>query len=43
MTIEELHRAYDKNYGKMLEIIEEIGGDEWIPDHRRNRTAFYRS
>lgn len=41
MILKELHKAYDKNYGKILEIISEMGGDKQIPYHRKRRTTLY--
>jgi hypothetical protein len=41
MTLREIREAYDENYQKMLQIIEEMGGEKNIQYHRRNRTPLY--
>ncbi len=43
--MESLHRirqAYDENYRQMLEIIQQMGGDEQIRFHRQRRSALYK-
>ncbi len=37
-----IRKAYDDNYRKMREIIQQMGGDQQIKFHRRQKTALYR-
>jgi len=37
----EIRKAYDKNYREMLEVIQEIGGENNIPYHRIKKTRLY--
>ena len=41
MTRQEIRKAYDENYRKMLKLIVEMGGEKNIQYHRENRTPLY--
>ncbi len=41
-TIAEIRKAYELNYKKMLEIIQQMGGDRQIKYHRKQNTPLYR-
>lgn len=42
MQLKEVRKKYDENYGKMLRIIQKMGGDDKIAEHRRKNTPLYR-
>ncbi len=42
MNLLEIRKAYDKNYKEMTEIIEKMGGDKQIKQHRQNNTILFR-
>ena len=41
-SLSEIRRAYDENYRKMVEIIQQMGGDQQIKLHRKLNTPLYR-
>lgn len=41
-SLNEIRKAYDENYRKMIEIIEKMGGDQEIKTHRKIQSPLYR-
>lgn len=41
MQLIQIRRQYDQNYREMIRIIEEMGGDENIPLHKKSRSPLY--
>jgi len=37
-----IRKAYEENYQKMQEIIQQMGGDKAIKIHRRHQSTLYR-
>lgn len=42
MQLNDIRKAYEKNYHEMSELIARMGGDDQIKFHRKNRTPLYR-
>ncbi len=41
-SLNEIRKAYDDNYRKMIEVIEKMGGDQEIKSHRKVQSPLYR-
>ncbi len=41
MHLHDIRKEYEKNYHEMLKVIAQMGGDDKIKFHRRNRTPLY--
>lgn len=41
MTLHSIRKAYDENYHKMLQTIQQMGGENKIKFHRKKRTSLY--
>ena len=41
-SIFQVRQAYEENYQQILTIIQEMGGDEQIKEHRRRQSSLYR-
>lgn len=43
MTMHQIRRSYDENYRKMLQTIQQMGGDDKIKFHREKKTPLYKA
>jgi hypothetical protein len=41
-SLNEIRKAYDDNYKKMMEVIQRMGGDQEIKTHRKKQSPLYR-
>ena len=41
MTLPEIRHAYDKNYQELLTVIQEMGGEGNIPNHKARKTRLF--
>lgn len=41
-SLSQIRQAYEENYQRMLDTIQEMGGDECIKQHRKKQSQLYR-
>ncbi|RMF60268.1 MAG: hypothetical protein D6748_04510 [Calditrichaeota bacterium] len=41
-SLRQIRKAYEENYQKMQEIIQQMGGDQYIKEHRKSQSPLYR-
>ncbi len=41
-SLRQVRLEYEENYRKMIEVINRMGGDSRIKDHRKKRSPLYR-
>ena len=41
-SLNNIRKAYDDNYRKMMEVIQQMGGDQEIKTHRKKQSQLYR-
>ena len=41
-SLNDVRKAYDENYKKMMEVIQQMGGDQEIKSHRKKQSQLYR-
>ncbi len=41
-SLRQIREAYEENYRRMQEIIQKMGGDQYIKEHRKRQSTLYR-
>lgn len=41
-SLNEIRKAYDENYARMTDLIQQMGGDQEIKTHRKKQSPLYR-
>ena len=42
-SLNQVRQAYDENYQKIISVIQEMGGDDSIKSHRKEKSKLYRT